>query len=71
MTIEYVMLLAIGGLVFMSALLKAPKAGFEKGSVRLGARVETQLSTGNGFNPYQTTKKSGGDNGKVEWAKKE
>lgn len=71
MTIEYVMLLAIGGLVFMSALLKAPKAGFEKGSVKLGARVETQLSTGSGFTPYKTTNKTGGDDGKVEWAKKD
>jgi len=68
MTIEYVLLLAMGGLVFMSALMKAPKEGFYKGSTRLGSRIETQLATGNGFTPYQAT---GGDNGKVPWDKKD
>jgi hypothetical protein len=68
MTLEYVLLLAMGGLVFMSALMKAPKTGFYQGSTRLGSRIETQLATGNGFTPYQA---SGGDNGKVPWDKKD
>lgn len=68
MTIEYVMLLALGAMVLMPALLKAPKDGFNKGSVKLGARVETQLATGSGFKPYPN---SGGDNGNVPWDKKE
>lgn len=68
MTIEYVMLLALGGLVLMPALLKAPKEGFNKGSIALGARVETQLATGSGFKPYPN---SGGDDGFVPWEEKE
>lgn len=68
MTIEYVLLLALGGLVLMPALLKAPKEGFTNGSIKLGARVETQLATGSGFNPYPNT---GGDSGRVPWDKKE
>lgn len=68
MTIEYVVLLALAGLVLMPALLKAPKDGFNKGSIKLGARVETQLSTGSGFKPYPG---SGGDSERVPWEKKE
>lgn len=68
MTIEYVVLLALAGLVLMPALLKAPKDGFNKGSVKLGARIETQLATGSRFKPYPT---SGGDSERVPWEKKE
>lgn len=68
MTIEYVVLLALAGLVLMPALLRAPKDGFNKGSVKLGARVETQLATGSGFKPYPGT---GGDSERVPWEKKE
>lgn len=68
MTIEYVVLLALAGLVLMPALLKAPKEGFTNGSIKLGARVETQLATGSGFKPYPGT---GGDDGRVPWEKKE
>lgn len=71
MTIEYVMLLAIAGLVLMPALMKAPKDGFNKGSTKLGARVETQLATGSGFKPYVGTSSSGGDDGRVPWDKKD
>lgn len=67
MTIEYVVLLALAGLVLMPALLNAPKKGFYNGSVKLGARVETQIATGSGFKPYP----GGGDNENVPWAKKE
>ncbi|MFZ3229582.1 MAG: hypothetical protein WA160_05210 [Pseudobdellovibrio sp.] len=66
MTIEYVLLLVMGGLLFMSAMIKAPKIGFEKGGVRLAARVETQIATGTGFKPYPKT--SGAANeGRVPW----
>ncbi len=67
MTIEYVLLLVMGGVMFMSVLIKGPKTAYEKGGVRLAARVENQLSTGTGFNPYP----SQGDNGKVPWIDKE
>ena len=69
MTIEYVLLMVMGGLLFMSALIKAPKVGFEKGGVRLAARVETQIATGSGFKPYP---KNGASNeGRVPWVEKE
>lgn len=67
MTMEYVLLLALSGLILMPALLKYPNQGFSKGSTRLGARIETQLATGSGFNPYP----GGGDDKKVLWVEKE
>lgn len=67
MTIEYVLLLIIGGVTFMSALMKAPKVAFEEGGVRLASRIETQLATGSGFQPYP----GGGDEGTVPWIRKE
>ena len=67
MTIEYVLLLVMGGVMFMSVLIKGPKTAYEKGGVRLAARVENQLATGVGFNPYPDQ----GDNGKVPWIDKE
>lgn len=68
MTLEYVLLLIMGGVVFMSALIKAPKIGFEKGGTRLAARVETQLATGTGFKPFP----NGGNNeGRIPWTEKE
>ena len=68
MTIEYVLLLVMGGVVFMSALIKAPKVAFEKGGVRLAARVETQIATGSGFTPYAN---GNGNEGRVPWFEKE
>ena len=68
MTIEYVLLLILGGVTFMTALMKAPKYAFEEGSFRLASRVETQLATGSGFNPYPTT---GGQDGPIPWVRKE
>lgn len=68
MTLEYVLLLIMGGLVFMSALIKAPKVAFEKGGVRLAARVETQIATGTGFTPYG---KGSPNEGRVPWFEKE
>ena len=63
MTIEYVLLLIIGGVTFMGALIKAPKAAFEQGGVRLASRIETQLATGSGFNAYP----GNGNYGAIPW----
>lgn len=52
MTLEYVLLLVIGGALFMTTLMTAPKKAFDQGGMRLAARVETQLATGTGFKPY-------------------
>ena len=71
MTIEYVLLLIMGGVMFMSALMSAPKMAFEKGGVRLAARVETQIATGSGFTPYKTKTTNGGDDGTVQWKRKD
>lgn len=67
MTLEYVLLLVMAGLMFMSVLFKAPKTAFESGGVRLAARIENQITTGSGFKPYP----SQGDDGKVPWIDKE
>ncbi len=67
MTIEYVLLLILGGVTFMSALMKAPKYAFEEGGIRLASRVETQLATGSGFKPYP----GGGQDETVPWIRKE
>lgn len=67
MTIEYVLLLIIGGVMFMTTLMTAPKKAFEEGSLRLAARVETQIATGSGFKAYP----GGGDDGTVPWARLE
>lgn len=70
MTIEYVLLLIIGGVIFMTTLMKAPQKAFNQGSVRLAARVETQLSTGAGFKPYPNGGASNEDS-RVPWVEKE
>lgn len=57
--------------MFMSALMSAPKMAFEKGGVRLAARVETQIATGSGFTPYKTKTTNGGDDGTVQWKRKD
>lgn len=67
MTIEYVMLLALGVGFFLGPMIKAPKVGLDKGSQALGARIETQLATGSGFKPYAR----GGDNGRPNWQKRD
>ncbi len=51
----------------MSVLITGPRTAYEKGGVRLAARVENQLATGAGFNPYPGK----GDNGKVPWIDKD
>ncbi|MBC7740837.1 MAG: hypothetical protein H7061_01475 [Bdellovibrionaceae bacterium] len=52
----------------MSALMNAPKTGFQKGGVRLAARVETQIATGTGFKPYPNG--AGNENKRVPWVEK-
>jgi hypothetical protein len=69
MTIEYVLLLVMGGVLFMGTLIKAPKFAFEQGGARLAARVEVQLSTGTGFQPYKGSGSGGSSSEKdrVPW----
>lgn len=69
MTLEYVLLLVIGGVVFMSTLTKAPKRAFNEGGTRLAARVETQIATGTGFKPYPTGQSD--EDQRVPWVEKE
>lgn len=72
MTVEYVLLLVIGGVFFMGTLMKAPKYAFEEGGTRLATRVEVQLATGTKFKPYKGA--SGGaanGNGTIPWHEKE
>lgn len=72
MTIEYVLLLVMGGVLFMGTLMKAPKRAFEVGGARLAARVEVQLATGTGFEAYPTS--AGGtssENKRVPWSETE
>lgn len=67
MTIEYVLLMIMGGLIFAKALISAPKVAFEKGGTRLAARVETQIATGSGFRPYP----GGGDANAIPWVRRD
>lgn len=67
MTVEYVLLLVMGGVMFLSVLIRGPKTAYEKGGVRLAARIENQIATGSGFKPYPTQ----GDDGKVPWIDRE
>ncbi len=69
MTLEYVLLLTIAGVVFMKTLMTAPSEAFNKGGVRLAARVESQIATGTGFKPYPT---GASDNDKrAPWVEKD
>ena len=49
MTIEYVLLLICVFAIGMKAFVSAPKAAFKDGAPRLGARIEKQIATGEGF----------------------
>ncbi|MBC7420930.1 MAG: hypothetical protein H7328_09390 [Bdellovibrio sp.] len=69
MTLEYVLLMVVGGVLFMSVLIKAPKKGFEQGGVRLAARVETQIATGSGFKPFPSG--ASDEDKRVPWIDKE
>ena len=69
MTLEYVLLTVIAGLLFMTTLTKAPKKAFQDGGVRLAARVETQIATGSGFKAYPTGATN--EDKRVPWVEKE
>ena len=69
MTLELVFLMTVVGVAFMSTLMSAPKKAFQKGGVRLAARVETQIATGSGFKPYPTG--ASDDDKRVPWVEKE
>lgn len=49
MTIEYLLLLICVFAIGMKAFVSAPKAAFKEGAPRLGARIEKQIATGDGF----------------------
>ncbi|MEK2643778.1 hypothetical protein [Bdellovibrio sp. BCCA] len=51
MTIEYVLLLIVIFSIGLKAFLSAPAAAFKESGPRLGARIEQQLATGDGFKP--------------------
>lgn len=69
MTLEYVLLMVVAGVLFMSTMMTAPKKAFEKGGVRLAARVETQIATGAGFKAYPSG--ASDDDKRVPWIEKE
>ncbi|MBY0452529.1 MAG: hypothetical protein K2P92_05790 [Bdellovibrionaceae bacterium] len=69
MTLEFVLLMTVVGIAFMSTLMSAPKKAFQGGGVRLAARVETQIATGSGFKPYPTG--ASDDDKRVPWVEKE
>ncbi len=49
MTAEYVLVLALFVMFVMSALITGPHNAFKDAGPKLGARVEKQLATGEGF----------------------
>lgn len=59
MTIEYVLLLFVMFMMVLKAFVSAPGTAFRESGPRLGARIEQQLATGDGFKP-------GGS--RVEWS---
>lgn len=69
MTVEYVLLLVIGGILFMGTLMRAPQKAFEQGGARLAARVEVQIATGTGFKPYP--KGASSEKNRVPWVESE
>ena len=54
----------------MGTLMKAPKFAFEQGGARLAAKVEVQLSTGTGFEPYPLGGPSN-EQSRVPWVESE
>lgn len=51
MTIEYVLLLFVVFFIGLKFFMSAPADAFRNSGPRLGARVEQQLATGEGFKP--------------------
>jgi hypothetical protein len=62
MTVEYVLLLALFVFLVMGALTSTPQLSFENAGPKLGARVEKQLMTGDGFG-----KSTGGGVAPIDW----
>ncbi len=60
MTIEYVLLLISVFAIGLKTFTTAPKEAFKKAGPALGARVEKQLTTGDGFKPIY-------GNSRLEW----
>lgn len=69
MTLEYILLMVIGGVVFMSTLITGSKVAFEQGGMHLAARVETQISTGSGFKAYPSGVSD--EDSRVPWIEKD
>jgi hypothetical protein len=51
MTVEYVLLLALFAIAMAGTVIKGPFGAFENAGPKLGARVERNLITGDGFMP--------------------
>lgn len=51
MTIEYVLLLFAVFFIGLKGFMSAPAKAFKESGPRLGARIEQQLATGDGFKP--------------------
>lgn len=49
MTVEYVLLLCAVFLIGLKFFVEAPRDAFKNSGPRLGARIEKQLQTGQGF----------------------
>lgn len=49
MTVEYVLLLVCVFAIAMKSFMSAPTNAFKQSGPRLGARVEKQIATGDGF----------------------
>lgn len=49
MTIEYVLLLSATVFLILKAFISAPTKAFANAGPRLGARIERQLMTGDGY----------------------
>lgn len=51
MTVEYVLLMAAFVLLLMGSIIKGPYGAFTNMGPFLGARIERQMITGDGFQP--------------------
>lgn len=51
MTIEYVLLLFAVFFIGLKTFISAPGKAFKESGPKLGARIEQQLTTGDGFKP--------------------
>ncbi len=51
MTVEYVLLMTAFVLLLMGSIIKGPYGAFTNTGPKLGARIERQLITGDGFKP--------------------